>query len=256
MQLLIHVCCAPCLTYPHKFLKDEGHEVVGYFFNPNIHPYQEFQKRMQCLERYSALRPVEIIYDTEYNLDKFLVRALEAMYDPPEEYRAFQNREVESGSNSGSGAGAFSEKIAVKEKLEIRLTPKDNHNSKATSVEVSSTEDINTEQSINKNNNDFNTRCGYCISLRLERTATAAAQKGFDGFTTTLLESKYQPHEYIRSVGEKLSAKHDIEFFYKDFRTGWKESVKISKELKLYRQQYCGCIFSELERFGPKQDIR
>ena len=81
MRILVHVCCAPCFTYPHKALIEDGHEVVGYFFNPNIHPYHEFLSRLHCLERYTALRPVEIIYDKEYDLDKYLVGALQAKYD-------------------------------------------------------------------------------------------------------------------------------------------------------------------------------
>lgn len=228
-------------------LSEEGHELVGYFFNPNIHPYQEFLKRLHCLQKYTALRPVEVIYDKNYNLDKYLVGALEAMYDPPERYKP--------KTKPSAKDGAFSEKVSVKEQLEIRLTPKEKTDSSGS--EISWASQSNTSNSINEpklgknNNSDFNPRCGYCIFLRLTRTAALAAESDFDAFTTTLLESKYQPHDYIRSIGTELAAKHDIDFYYKDFRSGWKESVQISKELDLYRQQYCGCIFSEYERFGP-----
>ena len=95
-------------------------------------------------------------------------------------------------------------------------------------------------------------RCRYCIGLRMARTAEYAANNGYNSFTTTLLESKYQPHEYIKLIGTKLAADCGIEFYYEDFRAGWKESIRLSKEFELYRQQYCGCIFSEYERYGPE----
>jgi predicted adenine nucleotide alpha hydrolase (AANH) superfamily ATPase len=161
-------------------LIDEGHEVTGFFYNPNIHPYTEYKARLHALQRYSALRPVEVIYNKEYDLEDFLRSQLKKMED---------------------------NKI----------------------------------------------RCEFCFEKRLDETATTAKEKKFDAFTTTLLESKYQPHEMIRTVAENCAEKHDIEFHYQDFREGWKESVKDSKELELYRQKYCGCIFSELERYKEKQ---
>ena len=218
---------------------------MGYFFNPNIHPYQEFLKRLHCLERYTALRPVKIIYDQEYNLAKYLIGALEAMYDPPDEFKPV------SKPTEKKDKDVFSEKVAVSEQLQIKLTPKESSDAKETSLDVQP-ETSRSQKDDKAKDTEFNPRCGYCISLRLGRTAALAAKAGFDAFTTTLLLSKYQPHEYIRSVGEKLAAKHGIKFYYRDFRAGWKESIKISKELSLYRQQYCGCIFSEFERFGPE----
>jgi predicted adenine nucleotide alpha hydrolase (AANH) superfamily ATPase len=244
LRILVHVCCAPCFSSVHKTLSDEGREVVGFFFNPNIHPYQEFQKRLHCLERYSALRPVEVIYDKEYNLDSFLVGALKAKYDSSQGHKII--------TKPKQTQGGLVEKIEVKDHLQIQLTPKDNSMATTRNIEVENPSTRSSDIRGQKNNADFKPRCGYCISLRLAKTAELAVKDGFDAFTTTLLESKYQPHDYIRTVGTKLAAKHGIKFYYKDFRTGWKESIKISKELELYRQQYCGCIFSEYERFGPE----
>ena len=85
-----------------------------------------------------------------------------------------------------------------------------------------------------------------------DETAKAARKEGYDGFTTTLLESKHQPHELIRTIAKECADRHDTAFYYEDFRRGWKESVRISKELELYRQQYCGCVFSEMERYQGK----
>lgn len=92
-------------------------------------------------------------------------------------------------------------------------------------------------------------RCRFCYEDRLETTAKMAANLGFDAFTTTLLISPYQKHETLASVGEEKARKFSIEFYYEDFRKGYQESRDISKELGLYMQKYCGCIFSEKERF-------
>lgn len=94
-----------------------------------------------------------------------------------------------------------------------------------------------------------NERCEYCLMHRLQYTAQKALAEKFDGFTTTLLYSRYQKHELIREIGEQLGRKLGIVFYYQDFRKGWNEGIKISRELNMYRQQYCGCIYSEKERF-------
>jgi predicted adenine nucleotide alpha hydrolase (AANH) superfamily ATPase len=176
MQILVHVCCAPCFTYPHKKLLEGGHEVTGFFFNPNIHPYTEYRMRKQTVERYTALKPVKVFYKDEYPLEDF---------------------------------------------IRGQLT------------------------TLDKNKK----RCEFCINSRLNETAKFAKENEFSAFTTTLLESKHQPHDLIKEIAQKCANQYDIEFYYEDFRTGWKESISISKEMELYRQKYCGCIFSEKERF-------
>jgi hypothetical protein len=92
-------------------------------------------------------------------------------------------------------------------------------------------------------------RCLFCYHDRLTATALMAKKGRFDAFSTTLLYSKFQKHDAIRSIGESLSQTYDIPFFYEDFREGWKEGISESKRLGLYRQQYCGCIYSEKERY-------
>lgn len=92
-------------------------------------------------------------------------------------------------------------------------------------------------------------RCRFCYSLRLQKAAAAAREGGFDGFTTTLLVSPYQKHELIREAGEAAAARHNVVFHYFDFRPGYKEGVRHSKEMGMYRQQYCGCLYSERERY-------
>ena len=97
-------------------------------------------------------------------------------------------------------------------------------------------------------------RCGDCFRLRLSKTAEVACEKGFSAFTTTLLISPYQKHELLRAVGETVAKEQGVEFHYEDFRTGFRESHRLSRELNLYRQKYCGCVYSEWERYG-KVDI-
>jgi predicted adenine nucleotide alpha hydrolase (AANH) superfamily ATPase len=92
-------------------------------------------------------------------------------------------------------------------------------------------------------------RCNYCYHDRLRSTALLAKRGKFDYFSTTLLHSKHQKHELIRSMGESIGKSAGIEFLYQDFREGWKEGIECSKQMGLYRQQYCGCIYSEKERF-------
>jgi epoxyqueuosine reductase len=96
-----------------------------------------------------------------------------------------------------------------------------------------------------------NNRCLYCYSLRLDAVARLAAKSGFNAFSTTLLFSKRQKHDLIISLADQASKRHGIRFFYEDFRAGWKEGQQRARDLGLYRQQYCGCIYSEMERRLP-----
>lgn len=92
-------------------------------------------------------------------------------------------------------------------------------------------------------------RCVYCLTDRLRFTAQLARKENYDGFTSTLLYSRYQEHDLIRQIGETLGLQLGIHFHYDDFRGGWNEGVRISREMGMYRQPYCGCIYSEKERF-------
>lgn len=176
MRVLLHICCANCAIYPLERIKEKGNEAVGYFFNPNIHPYQEYQKRLDALKQYSERIGLEVVYRDEYLLEEFL--------------RNVSHR--------------------VKE------------------------------------------RCQFCYSVRLEATAREAKKKAFDAFSTTLLQSTHQNHALIKETGERVAQEVGIPFYYEDFRQGWRRGVEVSKAMGLYRQQYCGCIYSEKERFMGK----
>ena len=92
-------------------------------------------------------------------------------------------------------------------------------------------------------------RCNYCYHDRLRSTALLARRGKFDYFSSTLLYSKHQQHELIRSMGESIGKSVGVPFLYRDYREGWKEGIECSKQMGLYRQQYCGCIYSEKERY-------
>lgn len=92
-------------------------------------------------------------------------------------------------------------------------------------------------------------RCSICYRLRLTEAAKYARRGNFDFFTTTLLVSPYQKHDLIRDLGESIGQKYGVPFLYRDFRKGWEATVSMSRELGLYRQKYCGCVYSEKERF-------
>jgi predicted adenine nucleotide alpha hydrolase (AANH) superfamily ATPase len=90
-------------------------------------------------------------------------------------------------------------------------------------------------------------RCEYCYSVRLEETAKKAEEINADAFTTSLLVSPYQKFDAIINTGRLMQDRYGVEFYAEDFRSGFNEGRRLSRELELYRQKYCGCIYSEME---------
>ena len=97
-------------------------------------------------------------------------------------------------------------------------------------------------------------RCTICYRLRLEKTVAYAAEQGFDAFSTSLLISPYQKHDTIRRVGEEAAARYGIVFVYRDFRPLFREGQNQARALGLYMQKYCGCVYSEEERYAKKDN--
>lgn len=95
-------------------------------------------------------------------------------------------------------------------------------------------------------------RCVSCWKERLDVTARCARERGFDAFSTTLLVSPYQDHEALRAIGEDVAAETGCDFYYEDFRQGFRQARDEARSLGLYRQKYCGCIASLMERQCPK----
>lgn len=176
MNILVHICCAPCAVYPLSLLLQEGFRPEGFFHNPNIHPYQEYAKRFTAVQEYARSTGLPLTVHGGYELDRFLERVV------------------------GTGAG----------------------------------------------------RCEHCYRMRLSAAAAEAAGRGIGLFTSSLLYSKYQKHDLIRNVAIEMAAEHKVEFYYEDFRSGWRAGIEKSRQLGIYRQQYCGCIFSERERYERK----
>jgi hypothetical protein len=154
-------------------MKEDGHEVMGFFYRHNIHPYTECLRRQEALEAYAEKINLKVIYQEGYDLEGFIQNV------------AFRESE----------------------------------------------------------------RCNYCYHDRLRSTALIAKRGKFNYFSSTLLYSKHQNHELIRSIGESIGKSVGVPFLYHDYREGWKEGIECSKQMGLYRQHYCGCIYSEKERY-------
>ena len=102
---------------------------------------------------------------------------------------------------------------------------------------------------------DIGNRCGKCYEMRLFETARQAAEGGFDSFTSSLFISPYQNHEQMRETAERAAAEFGVTFLYRDFRPYFKEGQEKARELGFYMQKYCGCVFSEEERYLKRSKI-
>lgn len=104
---------------------------------------------------------------------------------------------------------------------------------------------------------DLNNRCShYCYRVRLEQTAKYAKENGYDAISTTLLVSPYQNHEVLKQIGEEVAQKYGLTFLYRDFRIGFREGQAKARELGLYMQKYCGCVFSEYIANDDRKSLR
>lgn len=173
MTMLLHTCCGPCACYTTKRLMEEGLQPTLFFYNPNIHPYQEQKLRLEGFRQLAEYRKLPTVVEPGYELEEFL----KAVAGDP----------------------------------------------------------LN--------------RCQECYRIRLSRTAAKAKELGFELFGTTLLISPYQNRELICKIGHELAKDYGLAFHDEDFRPGFRESQNMAKELGLYRQKYCGCIYSEKERY-------
>lgn len=173
MKLLLHACCGPCACYPTEKLTADGKKFDILYFNPNIHPYKEFKRRLNTLREFCEKKKYNLLVDKSYPLEECV-------------------------------RGMLNEPVV---------------------------------------------RCVYCYRVRMRYAAKYAKENGYDAFSTTLLVSPYQKHELIKQIGQEAAAEFDIPFYYEDFREGYQRGVDISLEMELYRQPYCGCVFSERDRY-------
>ena len=185
-RLLLHSCCAPCSSYTLEYLS-KHFEITVYYYNPNIYPEEEYERRVSEQTRFISELPAE-----------HPVSLIVGKYDPAEFYEAVKGLEhIREGGE----------------------------------------------------------RCFACYRLRLESTARLAAELGFEYFTTTLSISPYKNAPRLNSIAEELAGIYRIKSLPSDFkkREGYKRSVELSKQYGLYRQDYCGCVFSQREREQDRQ---
>ena len=102
---------------------------------------------------------------------------------------------------------------------------------------------------------DIGNRCVKCYEMRLFATAKTAKEQGFDSFTSSLFISPYQNHELMKEVAQRAADTYEIEFLYRDFRDVFKAGQEYAREHEFYMQKYCGCVFSEEERYLKKNKI-
>lgn len=179
MKTLLHICCAPCANQCVAELRQEGIEVTGYWYNPNIHPFTEYRARRNCLREYAESIELPLVEHDQYALRPFV-------------------REVAE---------------------------------------------------------DIAGRCVKCYEMRLFQTAKTAKEMGFDSFTASLFISPYQNHELMKQVAEQAAQQHGVEFLYRDFRPLFRDGQAFAREHEFYMQKYCGCVFSEEERYLKQNKI-
>ena len=179
MKTLLHICCAPCANQCIAALREEGLEVTGFWYNPNIHPFTEYRARRNCLREFAETIHLPLIEQNDYALRPF-VRAV--------------------------------------------------------------TEDIAN-------------RCEKCYAMRLFETARQAKEGGFDSFTSSLFISPYQNFDLMVQVAQKAAEAYGVAFLERDFRPYFKEGQNFAREHDFYMQKYCGCVFSEEERYLKKNKI-
>ena len=99
---------------------------------------------------------------------------------------------------------------------------------------------------------DIQGRCAYCYDVRMDAAARYAAENGFTHITTTLFYSPYQKHELLKETAQRAAQRHGVELLYRDFRPQFREGQRQARALGLYMQKYCGCVFSEEDRYTKK----
>ena len=102
---------------------------------------------------------------------------------------------------------------------------------------------------------DIENRCVKCYDIRLGETARYAAENGYEAFTSSLFISPYQRHEEMKRIAEEAAERFGVKFFYRDFRPYFKEGQEKAREKGFYMQKYCGCVFSEEERYIKAKKI-
>lgn len=181
-RLLLHICCGPCATWTVQHLTELGASVTGFWFNPNIHPYSEHERRREALATFAKEQEIPMVWEPGYEMVAFLQA--------------------------------------------VASDPQRGH------------------------------RCRLCYRMRLRHTAQRAAELEHDAFGTTLLISPYQDLETIHEEGQEAARTYGVTFYFENLRRGFAEHHRLAEKHGLYRQRYCGCIYSEWESLVPDATTR
>ena len=209
-ELLLHSCCAPCSSYCMEYLR-RYFRITVFYYNPNITEQEEYQKRVQ--EE---------------------IRLIEAYNKQTDEWKEVQGRDNAKEQEPGKERSLEERKPLKIEIIEGDYEP-ERFLDMAKGLE---------------NCAEGGERCFGCYALRLKKTAELAKQKGFDYFTTTLTISPLKNAAKLNEIGGKLAEEYGVSWLPSDFkkRGGYQRSIELSKEYDLYRQDYCGCVFSKRGR--------
>lgn len=173
MKVALHTCCGPCLLEPLDALSAEAERLVVVYYNPNIHPIEEYERRRDTMLEYAQAEEIEVV-ELPYDPERWLAQVGPVASDPEQ-------------------------------------------------------------------------RCRACYRLRLGEVSRWAAENGFDVVATTLTVSPYQNAEAITREGGQAAEKAGVGYLVRDYRDRYRDATQRSRELGMYRQNYCGCLMSDIE---------
>lgn len=252
MKLLLHACCGPCSLEPTRLLKAAGHDITIYYANSNIHPAEEYEHRLATLRAWAADAGFEVL-EGPYNpatWEACAGRIGDAAIAEVEQARAKADVEGEyAGEREGEIEGP-------NEASNNRCKPVTDTNHEAASPDGAplSASSASSAAVLSVDPARREARCRACYRLRLEETARVAAERGFEGIGTTLSVSPYQYTQVIREEVERAAAQAGVAPVFEDFRPYYDEATRESRELGMYRQNFCGCRISDLEAAAERAE--
>lgn len=289
MKLLLHACCGPCSLEPARLLKAAGHDITIYYANSNIHPAEEYEHRLATLRAWAADAGFEVLegpYDPA-TWEASAGRIGDAAIAEVEQTRAGADAEgkceVEPGSPDDTASNRCktvtdTEKEAFADAstpTAMTITADGCADEVAPDSRSMSVNDTNSEEAslanaplsasstsgaapraavLSVDPARREARCRACYRLRLEETARVAAERGFEGIGTTLSVSPYQYTQVIREEVERAAAQAGVAPVFEDFRPYYDEATRESRELGMYRQNFCGCRISDLEAAAERAE--
>lgn len=289
MKLLLHACCGPCSLEPTRLLKAAGHDITIYYANSNIHPAEEYEHRLATLRAWAADAGFEVLegpYDPatwEASAGRIGDAAIAEVEQARTEADAEGEREVEPGSPDDTASNRCktvtdTEKEAfanASTPTAMTITADGCADEVAPDSRSMSVNDTNSEETslanaplsasstsgaapraavLSVDPARREARCRACYRLRLEETARVAAERGFEGIGTTLSVSPYQYTQVIREEVERAAAQAGVASVFEDFRPYYDEATRESRELGMYRQNFCGCRISDLEAAAERAE--